>query len=757
VAGHIALGNVGALRDYMIANTDLYSKAPANQFAAKLATGAGDYDDLQNWSYWVMDNWQMGVGQKDAEAGGFLYGECETRYPGQVLLPRHLRFEMSDSATVHDADASWIADELTIGTGQTYQKWAMKIGGGAGRTLSAIWVYLKNNGQTFTIRLSGDTAGAPGTSITTCTVTSSSETPGYAWYKASTISQSITSANYWLSLEVASTGTLPAQDDSAGGPEAAYYNGSAWQSSTSVFGLLLNVEAYGDSNALPRGNVQLAEFNGRLYAVNNTATAIYYRDEAGPPAPPGWTAAVGSAKGTQILALGDYLYIALDTAAASASNMNVSETVTGFTVPDGGAGEVAHLAQWGGFLWAGYGQNVFYTSTPAATGAQWTGPIVIGFDGELVTGIAGLGDYVYVSTEKELVYVGFGDEVQGVTVWGSPSARNGLRMLHYQGQIFIPLQESLIRYDGSAMLPVGIDLGEGLPADLQGNVAALTSTNNWLLMAVNPRDGTTEGATVWAWTTQGWHHIAHLPPTMSIASLYYRRSNQRLYIGASTGHVFSLYLPDVAQVVDVNDPEFAPVGWMETDWFFGGLKEVEKDFESVYVSGEDFNADQYVNVYWKDDASTAWELLGTVTSDRQELRWSDYDTRPQSRQLKIGLEIHTDTPGVSPLIRAVRVKYHPMVSDWFRWSFPILCSNNQQELGGMISTYNANQKRSHLDTLITQVPPFIFRDMDGVQYECKVMGCAIQNDDVEWYNGEIAFNSIYNMTIEQIRNGAYTA
>ena len=32
--GHIALGNVGDLREYVIANTDLYSKAPANQFAA---------------------------------------------------------------------------------------------------------------------------------------------------------------------------------------------------------------------------------------------------------------------------------------------------------------------------------------------------------------------------------------------------------------------------------------------------------------------------------------------------------------------------------------------------------------------------------------------------------------------------------------------------------------------------------------------------------------------------------------------------
>jgi len=92
-----------------------------------------------------------------------------------------------------------------------------------------------------------------------------------------------------------------------------------------------------------------------------------------------------------------------------------------------------------------------------------------------------------------------------------------------------------------------------------------------------------------------------------------------------------------------------------------------------------------------------------------------------------------------------------------RCASPIPCSHNQQEFGATIRTHNANQQRQHLDELITQVPPFIFRDMDGVEYEVKVMGCAIQHDDVEWYNGQMVFNSIYNMTVEAIRNGTYEA
>ena len=760
MSGHIGLGVVGALREYMIANTDLYSKSPANQFAAKLATGAGDYDDLQNWSYWVQDNWQLGVGQKDAEGGGFLYGECETRYPEQIFLSRHLHLEMQDSLNVYALDASQVSGERTIGTAETFRKWAVRIGGGSGRVLNNLWIYLKNNGETYTVRLSGETSSAPGTSVTTVTITTDSTTPGYAWYKTSAINQAITSTAYWVSLEVASSGTLPVVSAEHATPNSAkYYNGSAWVATTDYFGILMNSDAYGNDGTVPEisagtedlyGGVQIIEFNDILYVTGPTSN-LFKRGVIAP----GWTAATTNHQASQLLSLGNHLYMALNTTDISTA-MDTAEASVTFEVA-GVTGNIYHMAQWGGYLWGSDGHQVFYTSvSPPSLATNWTGPITIGMTGETVTGLAGLGDYMYVSTEKELVYVGFGDFVFGVAVYGSPSSENGGKMMHYQGQLFIPVQESLLRYDGSNMLPVGIDLGEGLPPDLQGDVATLTSTNNWLLMGVNPRNTSTKGGTVWAWTTQGWHHIAHLPPGLKISCLYYRRSNQRLYIGTTRGLVFSLYLPDVASVVDTTEPEFAPVGWQETDWFFGGLKEVEKDFESVYISGEDFAAGQYAKVYWKDDASTAWELLGTVTSDRQELRWSDYTTRPSSRQIKIGIELHTNDSAASPLIRAIRIKYHPMVSDWFRWSFPVLCSNNQQELGSTTSTYNANQKRAHLDTLITQIPPFIFRDMDGVQYECKVMGCAIQNDDVEWINGELVFNSIYNMTIEQIRNGVYT-
>ncbi len=356
MSGHIALGNVGNLREYILANTDLYSKAPANQFAAKLATGAGDYDDLQNWSYWVQDNWQMGATQKDAEAGGFLYGECETRYPEQILLSRHLHLEMADNYT----DASSVTGETTVGTTATKQKWARYLTGDTGRSLDTVWIYLKNNGQTFTVRLSADGASAPGTSLASTTITTDATTPGYAWYKATLSPTAITDPAYWLSLEHSTSGTVPKVGTDHGGTTFKYYDGSTWQSTGDAFGVFFNTEAYG---AVPLDNAQVVEFNNELYAIGYNNATIYKRDAM---ADTGWEVAAGSVTGTQLLSLGDLLYIALDESTGIPSYMDTAESITNFFVPDGASGEVAHLANFGGFLWIPAGSTYAHVGRSGA-------------------------------------------------------------------------------------------------------------------------------------------------------------------------------------------------------------------------------------------------------------------------------------------------------------------------------------------------------------------------------------------------------
>ena len=176
------------------------------------------------------------------------------------------------------------------------------------------------------------------------------------------------------------------------------------------------------------------------------------------------------------------------------------------------------------------------------------------------------------------------------------------------------------------------------------------------------------------------------------------------------------------------------------------------------VMGDDISSVQPVRVYWVDEDSDAWEYLGEVTASGQELRWSNYATRPNSKQLRIGLGIYakeTINYAGTPVIRAVRVKYHNMITDTFRWNLPIQISDNQIT-NTTLNTYTAAQMRAHLDSLVRQVPPVIYEDVDGVQYECKVLDCTVQLDKLEAVNSVQRYSAVYRLTVEQVAYAAQT-
>lgn len=747
--GHIKLGAPGALYDYMIVNTDLYSKTPANQFAAKLATGAGNYDDLQNWSYWVMDDWQAGVGKKDAEAGGFLYSELETRYPGRLALPNAMKMTViEDSETVpqnygYQAGDIHPTTTLLVGSGSAIKRVAHALNG---RNSSVLFVtlYLKNTATSHTAALySSTTSGGnqiPNAQLAAQTFTPDGE-PGYHYYHFE-FAGTFTSGSYYhiVIYPTSSDAAISVPIRATVGSSANFssYDGSTWSNYTGgafVHGCHFNTQT-------PISHLVIFPATGYLYAAKGAVLvkkASVTSDWA--------TVTTFGASITSMVVVGDELWIGLGNS-TNYQVMDDAESLTAASVP------AKLLALSNGYVYRAVAGDVYYTSD----GSTWSSAVEITWAGHEVRGLAGLGDYMYCSTDDALHYIGYGDFIFSVTRWPSIAPTNGRGMVNHQGALFIPLQQSVVRYDGNSPMPMGPDRGEGLPGDRAGHVTGLYSLNNWLVATIVPTTSFGNKATAWAYNDQGWHYLGSLTRTNSFTgAMTYDYATRLLYFGASYGCVWQLPLSDSANFNDIDGDDIPrmPMGYIQQDWFFGGLKEVQKDFDSVYLTGDGISSDCYAEVYWMDDDSTDWELLGTVTSERRELRWSNYSVRPNSRQLKLLVALYSKTVGVSPIVRAVRLKYHPMVSDWYRWSFPILVSDNQQEMGWTVSSRTAQQKRDHLDEMTTRVPPFIFEDMDGKQYEVKVMGCQIQNMDVEWINGNQVFNSIYNMTIEAIRSGEY--
>ena len=79
--GHIKLDN----RWYMIA-WQQYQQSTANPYVAQVGSGAGAYEDISDWSAWLMDDWTAGLGKLVGE-GGILFGSADTRFKNRLMLP----------------------------------------------------------------------------------------------------------------------------------------------------------------------------------------------------------------------------------------------------------------------------------------------------------------------------------------------------------------------------------------------------------------------------------------------------------------------------------------------------------------------------------------------------------------------------------------------------------------------------------------------------------------------------------------------
>jgi hypothetical protein len=733
--GHIYLDG----RPYILPANNSVVRSNANQMAAKIGSGAGGYDDLEDWSALLLDNWQSGAGKRDVEGGGYLFGTADTRFEGQIVMPPQLI--PPGPATGSTAVGSSIA--LTTSTKVAY---AFTLG--AGDQVEFVTVLLPGainagDASSMDVLLYNNNAGVPGTAVGGFVV-DRAFAPEYQQVTLSTVAIGTGNAGTYYVVIAPLNGTCTLLGSPTGG---FYYNGSSWAAGfCPAVGVHINTpdnDLSFEHMAAFNTDIYLADDTTKLYKLVDDDTFTTIKTFAGPV--------------SDLLAVGDKLFIGLGDV-TEYETMNTSDVVsTSPSVP------ARLFALWNGFLWRAVTSSVYYTSDETT----WV-QVEVADSGYQVTGMAGFQNDLIVSTENALFRVAPGDIVYRITPWANITATNGKHMLNWQGNLYISQGESLLRYDGAGLLPFGPDLGEGLPELEQGEIVGLTASNNWLLCAIEGERATT----IWAHNGQGWHCLQRTTwplshDSMSLRCLAYGENFRGTGQVTSAGRFctwYSFKLPDTARStyrLQQNEVYLAtePTATIETDWFYGSLKEVDKDWESIFIDGDGLSVSNYVRVYWQQDDDSEWRSLGTVTEGGQELRWDDYDTRPNARRMKFKLTfVHLDVDDPFRII-AIRVKYQPMVRDRWRWSMPIAVHDKQILLDGAQNPYNRKQMAAHLNTLTKQVPPFIYQDEDGTEYEVKVMNATRQGTKVQWLpnQAEKVVEFVYNLVIEQVNADEYEA
>lgn len=751
VTGHVTING----NSYMLADplTSSYNRTNYNPMAAQVG-GGGEYDDLQEWSAWVMDDWRAGVGQRDAKGGGFLFAEAETRFPRRLTNPPYWKAAGVSRNNVRmpsDTFTSPIEGKLTLADGQ---KEATRFTASANGTINSIWVLAQGSATSTAtnVALYSDSSGEPGSQLASVTLQLTDETGRPTWAIGTGLSQAVTSGTvYWVVVDH-TEGVCYLPYCTVANAESKRDTGGGWSSQNQGFFFVTDNDPMNTAASVREWNNLGAQafvsFNGAVYCASGNSVYKY--------ASGAWSS-VYAGSGNAILSMvvfADYIWLAFD---GGGNCVRIDQAESSATV----SATSAHLfTRWQGYLYRAHENDVYYTSD----GSTWTGPLEVGPDDFVIRGMAGMGDTLYLSTEDGLWALMPGDAVVGVTPWpsydpvnssGNPSADvwNGRGMTTWQGSIYIPLDMGLVRYtpDGQ-LLQTGIDRGEGLPQRYAGRIVALAGTPNWLYALVDPATDTftTGTASVWAWNGEGWHHIASfLNRDVGGSGLYYDRAGKRLFAGSRTGLVAEIDAPPRSENPLQGGGNFGQYGWVEFPKFFGGLREIYKDFESVYVSGE-IGSGNVIYVYWRDENSTDWEELGSTNSDQGEMRWSNSGTRPNSRWIRLALLLEKNDADNPPIIEAVRVKFHPMLTDLLRWTLTIRVEDNIELLDHTIDARSSATIASDLDTVLKSVPPITFVDIDGTSYTVKAENGSLIPIRMEYNNSTQDFDAVYRIGLRQV-------
>ncbi len=750
-----------------------WQRGNANPFAAQVNT-TNKYNAIEIWNTWIQEDWQAGVGRVDPEAGGFLYAEAETRVPNQVILPPLV--QVADLRVVDGTkqDCRYMPDDaagsITVGFG-TYTRVAMAMGtpstfvGTDGYLRVAFYASIPD-GETATISIYSNSAtaavhslplllssteGKPGTLITSTAVDGMMPDKGFYWYAVSLLFTATASTQYWVTIEpTVATDTIEVVYGSSGyNALAKSFSAGTWSTLTGKYLWFLTdahrlVEVEGASGYFVRFNSQLYwAADERLFKFDSTNNCYTL---------------VGTITGTgfitSMVVFGPKIYFARS--ASNYTTMNTSEVFAA------AATTASIFLDYNDTLYRAYQNDLYYLDTDLVT---WVGPFTVGGDSAEIRGMAGMGDSLYLATDKALFRFAPGNVVEETTRFGAEDTLNGQGMIEYQGKLYIPSAGRIFRFDPSGqMMDVWVNKDDDLPFMRLGKISHLTRMNNWLVAYVLPTDIPCH-PTLWIYQEEGWHFLATATSRFVVGEVenftaYYDRGTSRLWF--SHANVWPMYVDIEDYALNPYNSDtylYQPYGWVEQARFFGGEYFLTKNFDGVTVAGDNISSSQCVDMFYQDIDSTGWMLLGTITEDGQELRWPTISISETFNWIRLAARLRTTDGDETPRLRSIVVKFFPNVNDRFVDSVTLTLKDYIEMPDGALDTHTMAEQYAHISglTVVRADGNVIYQDPLGTQYEVVVKSHNTIATKFAYYNSANQIKELrVSLVLEQVTHDSYT-
>lgn len=766
-AGHVQIDG----RDYKLVSETDYRRYAPNPLQASGNTG-GAYGDLVGTDIDQFTDYSAGLGKRESTGGGFYYATAETRFPNMVTLGPYMEYcgIGSDASPGTGVNPGGYDNAVEVSEGD---KVAAKIVTVVAGDLYYVYIFADiPEGNEVGVSIQADSEGEPSGTIYGSEVTILGDGNGPHWYLAAVDDSYGLPDDYYLpegtryiphfrfswgdAFETISTGlslsfiadtslwivaravsgafSVYSDGETLGSSSSGVYTEGSWTVDTTK-----RMAAFSDLNVTVDGIDYFANdyrLGNRIvlfgdYIVWSTLTKLLYLDVDSINATPS-VVDLDGAHVTDVIVWGDHIVVA-----TGAGIKCIDDSMT--IVSDDLSSSADRLFKWGYYLY--YSKfNVLYYTADDAPSFTWhqigyadetNGPYTIGPYGYNITGMAGLNDTdLLVATTEALYMVSAGDVVTGVRRWATSTEAYGLNMINHQGEVFIPAGETILQTDDTlSILPMGPDRDEGLPILMAGNVTGMCSTNNWMFCVVtNDSADQNQGSALYAYNDQGWHYVSSMPKWIRLESLVYNPADQHLY-GTDGRHAVRWFLPDKATVPPrIVGAKYSPYGYLDSVPLFGSLRKFDKDYNSVYVEGDNLDADSYITIKWRTSESAAWSTLGSVTADQTTLYWSDMSTRPLSKKLYLRAELYTNDIDTTPVLRALALEYQQMVRDRWQWNMPLIISGDKWDLqvmaDGSRNVYDTDTMMAHLVALRDSKQPFRLVDIDDQVYYAKVLSVS---------------------------------
>jgi hypothetical protein len=352
---------------------------------------------------------------------------------------------------------------------------------------------------------------------------------------------------------------------------------------------------------------------------------------------------------------------------------------------------------------------------------------------------------LYFLTPQGMYYLDvFTNFVSGPTevTWETDDT-SGKKGLYWKGDNYVAVGKGIYKVSNGEASPIGPDMDDGLPENLQGTITDMIGAGFWMVIALDGGAGKKSCILKRYITGTHWHPVYIGSLNTPIRALMW--DSGTLYFGEGT-NVKSLPFPNITEnVTQISGHTYAASGDIIYPKFHSEFESMTKVAHKVRAVTRDCNENETITIYYRKDEDTAWTELGSFTTSPRPTALSfpssgdEVGVSFENIQLKASLARGSTTTN-SPKLESLILEYRVIPPILWGFSFNVMATSQGDRSGQDI--VDALRTALETGTLMSFYPT---GNKDDTEYFVEMAGMPGGEKGTEF--GQ---EGIYQVTVQEV-------